>query len=258
MIQKSYDIIGNIAILKFSRSVKKAEKIKAAKQLLKQNKSVTTILEKIDKVKGRLRKIKTIYLAGEKTKIAEYKENDCRFRFDVDETYFSPRLSNERKEIAGQVKKTEKVLVMFAGVGPFAVVIAKLAKPKLVVSNEINRLATGFAKENVKLNKLENIEVVQGDSRRVAFEFSKKKQKFDRIVMPRPQLKDDFLDSAFGVVKKGGVINYYGFGGGPDEILKVIKVKAKKARKKVKVLKVKKAGDIGPYKYRWRIDLKVL
>jgi len=219
---------------------------------------VETILEKSDKVRGRLRTIKTVHLAGKKGKVALYRENNCLFKFDVEKTYFSPRLSNERKEIAGKVRKKDKVLVMFAGVAPFSVVIAKIAKPEIVYSVEINRKASKYAEENKKLNKLNNLEIVQGDVKRIVPGFVKKKIKFDKVVMPRPQLKDSFLESAFKVVKKGGEIYYYGFGKDHEEILKEIKGEASKARKKVRILKVKKAGDIAPYKFRWRVDLRVM
>ena len=90
---KSYDVLGNIAILKFPEGTKKQEKIRAANKLLKERKSVRTILEKSEKVKGRLRTIKTLHLAGERTLEAEYIENNCKFRFNVETCYFSSRLS---------------------------------------------------------------------------------------------------------------------------------------------------------------------
>ena len=43
-----------------------------------------------------------------------------------------------------------------------------------------------------------------------------------------------------------------------SEQLKKIEEEAKKARKKIKILDIKKAGEIAPYKYRWRVDLRVL
>ncbi|MFA5020087.1 MAG: hypothetical protein WC533_03225 [Candidatus Pacearchaeota archaeon] len=257
-IPKSYDIIGNIAILKFSKDIKKKDKVKIAKKVLEEIKSVKTVLEKTGKVSGRLRKIKTNYLSGEKTKIAEYKENNCRFKFDVEEAYFSPRLSNERKEIAMQVKKGEKVLVMFAGVAPYSIVIAKNSEAEVVYSNEINVKASKSAEENVLLNKLKNVVVIQGDSKRISRRFADKKIKFDRIVMPRPQLKDTFLQSAFSIIKKSGIINYYGFSDNGAEVLKLIREEAKKAQKKIRLLKLKKAGDIAPFKFRWRVDFLVL
>jgi len=253
MIPKSYDVVGNIAILKFASSVKKAEKVRVAKQLMGERKSVRTVVEKSDRVKGRLRTIKTLYLAGEKTLEALYLENGCRFRLNIESCYFSPRLSNERKVVADQVKKGERVLVMFAGVGPFSIVIAKNSSASEVVSLELGKECCKYARENVVLNKLSNVSVVQGDVKRV-----KLTSKFDRVVMPRPNLDDSFLASAFLVIKKSGTINYYGFSRDKDEVVGVIKSEALKAKKKIRILRSKKAGDIAPGKFRWRVDFKVL
>src|SRR3989344_6081141 len=111
---RSFDILGNIIVVKFPEDFSIGEKKKFAEKLLKENSSVRTVLEKIGKFQGRLRKMKTKYLAGEKTKEVLYRENNCVFRFNIDTTYFSPRLSNERKEIASLIKKDDKVLVMFS------------------------------------------------------------------------------------------------------------------------------------------------
>jgi tRNA (guanine37-N1)-methyltransferase len=251
-----YDIIGNIALVKFSKGKKLKDKKKFASKFLKEHKNIKTVLEKSDKFKGRLRTQSSKYLLGEKTKEVLHKENGCEFRFNVDTCYFSPRLSTERKEIAQQVKKGESVLVMFGGVAPFAVVISKLSKAKRVVSVELGRECNKYAKENVKRNKVENVEIVQGDVRKV---LPKMKEKFSRIVMARPQLKDSFLDVAFSKVKKRGVIHYYGFyeESAREKLIMSIQSEAKKARKKIRILKVKKAGNIAPYKFRWRVDLKV-
>ncbi len=258
MIKGSFDIMGNIAIVKFQIWVSSKSKKEFAKDLLQKNKSIRTVLEKTGKFKGRLRKQTTKYLAGEKTKEALYKENGCVFRFNIDDTYFSSRLSNERKEIAHQIKKGDKVLVMFAGISPFSIVIAKLSKAKIVYSNELNKKANEYAKLNIELNKLKNkIILVPGDIKKVA---EKLKDKFDAIVMPRPQLKDSFLKQAFMLSKSGTRIYYYDFCKS-DEI-NLIKNKvlneAEKNKKKIQILKIKKAGEISPYKYRIRIDLRVL
>src|SRR6056297_2740259 len=132
--QRSFSVLGNIAIVNFPLEMKKSEKIKFAKKILKENKSVDTVLEKSGKFKGRLRKQETKFVAGIKNKEVLYRENNCVFRFDVDETYFSPRLSNERKEVSGLIGKGDKVLVMCAGVGPFSIVIAKNSFAKKVYS----------------------------------------------------------------------------------------------------------------------------
>lgn len=256
--QRSFDLMGNIALVKFSDGAKLADKKKFANDILKKNKSIKTVLEKSAKFSGRLRKLKTRHLAGEKNKEVLYKENNCSFRFNIDSTYFSSRLSGERAEIASKIKKKDRVLIMFAGVAPFSIVIAKNSGAK-VYSNEINREANKYAKLNIELNKVKDrVELVSGDVKRVVEELAG--NKFDVIVMPRPRLKDTFLESAFKLSKKGTRIYYYDFGKIEelDLIIEKVKNEAKKARKKIKITHVKKAGEIAPYKARFRIDFKVL
>ena len=254
----SYDVVGNVVIVKFSREVKRVAKVRWARAFLRANKRITTIVEKVGRFKGRLRVQETRHLAGERTKETLYKENGCVFRCNVDTCYFSPRLSQERLDVAQMVGKGESVLVMFGGVAPFAIVIARQEKAARVVSVELGRACNLYARENVKRNKVaERVEILQGDVRRV---LPKMREKFDRVVMARPNLQDSFLDVAFPRVKKGGVIHYYGFyeGARVAELKELILEEAKKARKKVRILGMKKAGDIGVRKFRWRVDVKVL
>jgi len=255
---KSYDNFGNIVVVKFPIGFSLAKKKKFAHKLLKEQKGVKTVLEKKERVKGRLRKLSTNYIAGENTKEVLYKENGCVFRFNIDETYFSPRLSNERKEIASKIKKGETVLVMFAGVAPYSIVIAKLSKAKKIFSNEINREANKYAELNIKLNKVKDkIKLVNGDIKRIA---GKLKERFDVIVMPRPQLKETFLKQAFQLSKFGTRIYYYDFCKDDeiDSVIEKIKREAKNYKKKIKILNIKRAGELAPYKIRLRVDFKII
>lgn len=255
---RAFDFLGSIAVVNFKKSVKTKEKKKFALKLMKENRAIKTVLEKSGKVRGRLRVPALKHIVGEKTKEVLYRENNCVFRFNLEKVYFSPRLSNERKEIASKIKENDSVLVMFAGVGPYTVVIAKNSKPKRIVSNEINRIANRYARLNVELNKLKDrIEFWDGDIKRLA---QNKKEKFSVIVMPRPQLKDTFLKEAFKFSKKGTMIYYYDFCEVKDKgkIIEKIKEDAKKSRKKIKILKVKNAGEIAPYRVRLRVDFKLL
>ena len=257
---RSFDVIGNIAILKPENGNKER-----AGMLLKQNKNIRTILEKTERVKGRLRTLKTKYLAGEKTKEALHRENGCAFRLNIETCYFSPRLSGERARVADKIRKItgikkKSVLVMFAGVAPFPIVIAKIAHPKKIISIELGRECYRYANMNVKLNKLNNIETMQGDVKKIIPGLKRKRQKFGIIVMPRPQLKETFLKEAFSASKKGAIIFYYDFCKEEElaKILEKIKARAKISKKKVKILEIKKAGDIAPYKYRYCIEFKVV
>ena len=247
----SFDVIGSIAIL--PQEIKNAKL--AAKTLLSKHKNIKTVMQKIEKVKGRLRKRKLKFLAGIKTYETLHKESGCFMKLNVADCYFSPRLSNDRLVIAKKVKKDEKVLVLFAGVAPYALVIAKLAKPAVVYCVEINRKAVKYAKENVILNKLNNVVVLQGDVKKIILKL--KKIRFDRIVMPRPQLRETFLHEAFAAAKKGCIVHLYDFLREheiPSAALKHIDDGAKKAKRKIKILDWAKAGEIAPCKYRVRVD----
>ncbi len=266
----NYDIIGNIAIIKGEGKTRK-EILSVAKELLKRP-SIKTVVEKVDHFKGRLRTIDTKYLMGERNLVAEYKENDCVFKLDVEKAYFSSRLSGERKEVAKMVKKGDNVLVMFAGVGPYSVVIARSLLEKnpreepgklkgRVVSMELGKIPSKYAKENVMMNKVDKIvEVIQGDVKKQIPKLVSRKEKFDIIVMARPNLKDSFLKDALKVAKKNTKIIYYGFCRDTElkKMVEDLKIEAKSVKKKLKVLKIKEAGNIAPYKYRYRIDMKVL
>jgi tRNA (guanine37-N1)-methyltransferase len=272
-----FDVFGNILIVKFPKKIPKKEKIKFGKILLEKNPSAGTILEKTGKFSGRLRKMKTRFVLGRKTKEVLYKENGCVFRFNIDKTYFSPRLSNERKEIASLIKKNKEVFVMFAGVGPFSIVIGKNSGARKVYSSEINREANKYGELNIELNKLKKkVVLVPGDIKKIVSKLSRRKslpfnqggnnnnllsipKKFDVIVMPRPQLKESFLKQAFMLSKKGTRIYYYDFceTEKKEQIIRLIEKEAKKSNKKIKILKIKEAGEIGPYKIRIRIDFIV-
>lgn len=306
MKHRSFNILGSVALVNFSREDKLSDKKKFAREILKKNKVVKTVLEKSENFSGRLRKMKTRHLAGKKNKEVLYKENNCVFRFNIDSCYFSPRLSNERKEIAKRVKKGDKVLVMFAGVAPFSIVIAKNSSAKKIYSNEINREANKYAKLNLELNKVKDkVVLIDGDIKKVvekwarrnavsvglhkkmpppcisrkergyrvarkivksitptrwpSWEENKGLPRFDVIVMPRPNLKESFLEQAFMLSKKGTRIIYYDFCKVEDKekVVEKIKKEASRAKKKIKILKVKDAGEIAPYKVRVRVEFEV-
>lgn len=259
--QRSFSVLGDVAIVNFPFDTKDKDKKEFAKKLLKEHNNLKTVVEKAHKFSGRLRKQTTRHLAGERNKEVLYKENGCEFRFNIDETYFSPRLSNERKEVSEMIKNGDEVLVMCAGVAPFSIVIAKNTDAKVVYSNELNRKANEYAKENIIRNKVEEkVILVPGDIKKVAPKLEKEGKKFDVIVMARPQLEDTFLKEAFMLSKSGTKIYYYDFCKVEerDLIVEKVKMEAKKVGKEIKILSVKDAGEIAPYKVRLRVDFEIV
>lgn len=255
---RSFSVLGNIAVVNFPEDYTKKQKLDFAHEVLRKNKSVKTVVEKSGDFKGRLRKMKVSHILGERNLEALYKENGCTFRFNIEDTYFSSRLSNERKELASKIKPNEEVIVMFAGVAPFPIILAKHSSAKKIYSNELNRKANQYAKLNIQLNKLRSrVELLPGDIKRISQGL---KKKFDVIVMPRPQLKSTFLSEAFHLSKKGTRVYYYDFCRVEDieNIVERIRGEAKERNRKIKILNVKSAGEIAPFKVRVRVDFQVL
>ncbi len=249
------DQVGDIAILNFHKKYFCLRKLFYALKVLK-NKNLNVILEKKGFVSGELRKTSLKHLLGERRKETIHNENGCKFFLDVDKTYFSPRLANERNvvcsEIAKKIRRNQRVLVMFAGIAPFPIVLGKKLKQNKkfneIISSELNKEASEFAIKNIKLNKLNKfIKVVVGDSRKL------KEGKFKFIIMARPNLDETFLKSALKYSIKGTKIYYYGFGS-KEKVLEEIK---KDSDKKIGRIKIRKAGDIGPKKWRWLAEFIV-
>ena len=250
-----YDIIGNIVIIK-SEGKTNNQKLKQAKELLKRP-FIKTVLEKSTDIKGRLRTFKTKYVAGIKTLETIQSENNCKFKLNVETCYFSPRQGNDRKLIASKIKKKDNVLVMFSGIAAYPIVIYKTKKPNHITAIEISRECNKYAKENLKINKIpeDKITLIQGDVKKKI-----PKSKFDVIMMTRPNLKTTFLEQALQVSKKGTKIFYHGFCHQDDlnKLKQELLDEANKLKRKIKITKTAKAGDIAPYKYRYRVEIKVL
>src|SRR3989344_1623634 len=270
----AYDTIGSIVILKFQEKKTKKEKLIVARKILEEHKNIKTILEKIEKVSGKLGVLKVKYLAGKKTTETIHKESGCIFKLDVAKCYFSPRLSNDRLEIAKRIKQG-KVLCLFSGLAPYPIIIAKKTSASKIIAIELNKFCQHYAKENKILNKIgDKLELIQGDVRKVIPKLKENRKilekleilgprksgdfrGFDYIVMTRPQLKDTFLKAALKASKKGTIIFYHGFAKNIEEIKKEILKDVKKSRKKIKFLEYWKNGDISPYKHRFTVVFKI-
>jgi tRNA (guanine37-N1)-methyltransferase len=198
----SYEIIGEIAVIN-ELTVDEEE---AVEGILEHHPSVKTILLKEKPLQGEYRVGEYRKLYGEETETV-HKEYGCKFKVDPTKVYYSERFSTERKRVVDQVEDGEKVLVMFAGVGPFAIMAAKLANPEKVVAVEKNPVAAEYLEKNTELNGVDNVvEGYEGDVREVLPGMA---EKFDRIIMPLPKDSKSFLDVAEMSLLERGVIHLY-------------------------------------------------
>lgn len=257
LVPSSFDIVGDLTIFsEFPKQLKNKEKV-IAETLLKLHKNIRVVLKKTKRYSGKFRTPKLKIIAGEKRKETELRENNVRLKLNPERVYFSVRLATERKRIMEQVKNNEEILVMFSGIGVYPIIIAKNKKPKIIYSIEINPYACEYQKENILLNKIDNIKLFKGDVRKIVPKLNKK---FDRILMPLPRGAENYLDIALKAAKKNSIIHFYDFLNG-NEFYKAeekIKKACKKVKKKYKIINLIKCGQFGPGIYRICVDFKVI
>lgn len=161
-LKTAYDTVGTIAIMEIDPELIPYQDI-IGNTLLTLQKNITTVLKKSGIHSGVFRTQQLDYVAGINTKVAEYKENNVVLTLDVEQVYFSPRLSTERKRIIGEIHPGENVLVMFSGCGPYVATIAKNTQARWVTGIEINPVGHSFALKNMHRNKLANTSLYCGD-----------------------------------------------------------------------------------------------
>jgi tRNA (guanine37-N1)-methyltransferase len=224
-ITGTFDVIGDIAIVENDdRSILK-------------RKNIRSVYKKETEVHGTYRTRRYRHLAGEKNTETIHKEYGCRYLLDITKVYFNPRLATERQRIAELVADGEHVIDMFAGVGPFSILIAK-THDVLVHSIDINPDAVHYLKKNIELNKVQNVIPHCGDCREVV----KTVPPAERIIMNLPKDSLDFLDTAMSTIRKGGMIHLYSLQ--PREAVSF------------DVERIQKVKSYAPGTYVWRYDIR--
>ena len=280
-LKKSFDIIGDVVIVEIPEDLEahKKEIGQATLQFTKRKtvymkksavKGVTRVREleliagednpimKKSAVKGVTRVRELELIAGEDNPITIHKEHGTRLKLDVKNVYFSPRLATERKRVQEATQEGEEILDMFAGIGPFPIVIAH-EKNVNITAVDINEYAIKYLNENIKLNKLApnaHITAICGDTNEVTLNELKDK-KFDRLIMNLPGLAPEFLDLAVSLCKDGGVIHYYEFSDGFSQGIERAQIACEKQNKEVKILNTRKVKSSSPGMWHVAIDCKV-
>jgi tRNA (guanine37-N1)-methyltransferase len=260
-VHNSYDILGDIAILRLTDTSRKhAETV--AQAIMDIHKNVKTVFAQTSPVHGDFRLRGLEHIAGEDRTVTVHRESGCQLLVDVAKCYFSPRLHYERIRIARQVRNGEVIVNMFAGVGSFSIVIARNSNAKKIYSADINQTAVKFMNGNVRLNRVYDVvKPMLGDAREITKELH---GVADRVLMPLPEKALQYLPSALPALKKtGGWIHYYDFEHADKNEDPTVKVKTKVANK-LQNLRVpfetkfsRIVRSVGPRWYQIVLDIEV-
>jgi tRNA (guanine37-N1)-methyltransferase len=216
-LPKSYDIVGDIAILEIPPELENYKDL-IGEAVLILHKNVRTVLAKASSIHGTFRTRELAIIAGDRKTETTHREHGCVYRLDPSKVYFSPRLAYERNRVASQVQENEIVIDMFAGVGPFSVLIAKKHRNIKVYAIDINPDAVKYLKLNIMANGVQGkVFPLLGDARVLIKE--KLRGIADRVIMNLPAQAIAYIDVACEALSpKGGIIHFYEFASEPNPL----------------------------------------
>jgi len=261
LVPSSFDIVGSragaVAIVEIPEELEPYKRV-IAEKIMELHKNVRAVYRKLGERTGEYRVRELELIGGERVREVLHKEHGYLLKLDVTQVYFSPREATERQRVASKVKPGEFVVVMFAGVGPFAIAIAK-KQPLVdkVVAIELNPVAYKYMVENIRLNKLEGKVVpVLGDVREEAPKFA---GKADRVVMPLPKGAYMYLREAFTCFKReGGVLHFY-YWDREDDLFKrgfeIVRKSAEEHGFKAELLEARAVSPYAPRVYKLAFDV---
>jgi tRNA (guanine37-N1)-methyltransferase len=260
-LPRALDTVGDIAIIEIPPELN-AHASLIGEAILKTHKNMHTVLAKAGAISGTYRLRELTVIAGEPKTTAIHKEHGCTYYVDAAKAYFSPRLSHEHNRVASLVQKGETVVDLFAGVGPFSVLIAKRNATAKVYAVDINPNGVELLERNVRLNRVENrVFPVLGDARQIVEH--KLLGIADRVIMNLPEKALEFVDAACKTTKQtGGTVHFYGFIRLPDSIenmqSRFSEAVEKAGRKVGKFLFAKTVRETAPYEWQIVLDAKIL
>ncbi len=203
---RRYDVIGDIAVVQIPPELE-GRTADIIWGLRKVHPFIRVIAKKgFHEGKFRVRDYSIIW--GEKRLETIHKENGVEIKVDLSRAFFNPRMKGERYRLAQLVRDGERILIPFAGVLPYALVIARYRKVK-ITAVELNREAYELGLENIELNRKRlkgEIEFIHSD----AFEVLPELPTYDRVISPTPRGVDAL---ALTLSKAERWLHYYDFVG---------------------------------------------
>ncbi len=253
LLPTALDVIGDIAILRLPDELREFER-DIGDAILRWNGKLRTVAAD-EGVGGEYRVRDLRVIAGAPSLETIHTEYGLRYAVDVGKMYFSPRLGTERMRVADQVRPGERVLDLFAGVGPYAILIAKRRDPRAVVAVDSNEVAVRYLIQNVRTNRAWRVDPRLAGARSVLAEVGP----VDRIIMDLPHTGGEFLVDALRALGRGGSLHYYAIlsmaeaQGHRGEIERM----ANEANRTVEIAATREVRGYSPSKKHWAFDMRV-
>jgi len=259
-LPRAIDFVGDIAIIEIPPELE-AHKHTIGEAILETHKKMRTVLAKAGAISGTYRLREFSVIAGEPKTETIHKEHGCQYYVDLAKAYFSPRLSYEHKRVVSLVKEDETVIDFFAGVGPFAIQIAKTHENAKVYAVDVNPDAVEFLKKNIRLNRVEGkVHPILGDAKQVVAE--RLAGVADRVIMNLPEKAMEFVGAACKALKPdGGIVHFYSFVSASASLENVklcfIEAVEKSEREVKKILFSRLVRATAPYEWQAVLDAKI-
>jgi len=235
-IPKSFDVVGDVAILHDPDQTKTdAEWQAIGESIRKKNKGIKVVAVRQSTLAGTQRAVGDLKIVSGIQRdplITSHTEYNIKCVVDLNRTFFSPRMAQERLRICQQVARGEHILVLFAGVAMEALQIACRTEAASVVTVELNEVAVECSRRSRQLlprNKSvkcpgaeDRLDIRQGDVLELLPTLPR--NHFHRIFVPRPkegatdgdlgtgENGKDFLDALLPtLLQEGGECHWYDF-----------------------------------------------
>ncbi|AEA13282.1 Met-10+ protein [Thermoproteus uzoniensis 768-20] len=255
LVPSSFDIIGSrqgaVAIIEIPDELE-PYKVEIAEAIRKLNKNIGAVIRRRGARSGPYRLYNYEILIEGPTEVI-HKEHGYFIKVDPTKVYFSPRDQSDRAELADMVQDGERVLYLFAGVGPYAVAIAKRRKVRWIYAVELNPWGLKYMVDNVRINKLTSVVPIRADVADFCSAFA---AKADRVLMTLPLGAKDYLDAALRCVEDGGYLHFYHTGPEEDPFREAEEL-VKSLCTGCSIVGRKIVRDYAPHIYKIRIDVKV-
>ncbi|WP_297073963.1 class I SAM-dependent methyltransferase family protein [Thermococcus sp.] len=248
---RRYDVIGDIAVIQIPSQLE--HRVDDIVWGLRKVHPFLKVIAKKGFHKGAFRIRDYSILWGEGRLETIHKENGVEIKVDLSKVFFNPRMKGERYRLAQLVRDGERVLIPFAGVLPYALVIARYRRVK-ITAVELNREAYELGLENIERNRKRlkgNIEFIHGD----AFKVLPELPSYDRVISPTPRGVDAL---ALTLSKAREWLHYYDFVHEDelDAFRRKILDECSRQGKRCEI-KVKKVSDFKPHVFKVCADVRI-